>query len=67
MKMNNIRLEIPYGIIVRNSHLCKELWVNEWCINEWLVSADDTVSIQITQKNRRLLVFLYDYLEDKDE
>lgn len=62
--MDNIIIEIPYGIIVRNEQLCRELWVNERCVNEWIVDADDTKSVIITQKNRWVLIYLYDYLED---
>ena len=64
--METIRLGIPYWAIVRSSELCNELWVDERCVNEWIVSSYDTMTVEITKENKWILKLLYDFIEDDD-
>lgn len=55
-----MKISIPYWVIVCSDELCNELWVNERCVNEWVVDSDDTVDVEITNDNIRILEELKD-------
>lgn len=50
-----MKLDIPYWVIVRSLRLCEELRINEYCVSEWIVNADDTITVNITKENKRIL------------
>lgn len=55
-----IKISIPYSIIVTNSKLCEEFWVNEWCVNEGIVDGEDTYTTEINEDNIWILDELID-------
>lgn len=54
-----MKITITYWTIVKSQKLCDELWINEYCVNEWRVDKDDTLTIEITEKNKWILQELY--------
>lgn len=54
-----MKITITYWTIVKSQKLCEELWINEYCVNEWIVDKDDTLTIEITEKNKWILQELY--------
>lgn len=59
-----IRIEIDYNTIIHNKELCYLLWVNPYCVNEWRVSYNDTVSIKIDKYNIRILEIIKNILDE---
>ena len=58
-----MKIEIPYRVIVSSDDLCKYLWVNEYCVSEWIIDWDDTMTVEITKSNLRILDELKDLVE----
>jgi len=54
-----MKITITYWTIVKSQKLCDELWINEYCVNEWISDKDDTLTIEITEKNKWILQELY--------
>lgn len=50
-----MKIQIPYWIIVKSTKLCEELQINEYCVSEWIVDAEDTTSITITKDKKWIL------------
>lgn len=46
---------LTYRTIVRIDRICEHLWINEYCIAEWIVDWDSTVKIRITKDTLRIL------------
>lgn len=59
-----IKVYLTYRTIVMIDRLCKHLWVNEYCVAEWIVDWDSTVQIRITKDTLWILDELKDYLDD---
>jgi len=60
-----MKITITYWTIVKSLKLCEELWINEYCVNEWRVDKDDTLTIDITEDNKRILKELYDLVSNQ--
>lgn len=61
-----IKIQIPYWIIVKDDFLCRKLNVNEYCVAEWLVDKNDTLTVEITPDKMWLLELLYEWLKDNE-
>lgn len=61
-----MKITITYWTIVKSQKLCDELWINEYCVNEWIADKDDTLTIEITEKNKWILQELYNLVYNQE-
>ena len=61
-----MKITITYWTIVKSKKLCEELRINEYCVNEWRVDKDDTLTIEITEKNKWILQELYNLVYNQE-
>lgn len=55
-----IKLQVPYGLLLRRDRAIDEFGLNPYAVREWLVDYDDLKTITITPKTAWLL----DYVRD---
>lgn len=55
-----MKITITYWTIVKSLKICEELRINEYCVKDWIVDADDTIEITITKENKWILDELKD-------
>ena len=62
--MEEIWIDLQYKTIVRIERLCDYLWIDQYCVSEWIVSWYDTKPIKITKDTKWILDELADLIED---